>query len=138
MVVATTIMAVAVVGLLSAITGAERNAARLRDYDRAAQFARLRMNELLADRMSGPGAITSGTFDPAVTGGTEAGWNSRISAFEAPPEPTPGDFALDRIELEIWWKSGESRRTFTLEAYRRRQLRAPGPAAAPADAGASQ
>ena len=49
MMVATTIMAVAMVGLLSGIAGATRNAARLRDYDRAAQLARLRMNELLAD-----------------------------------------------------------------------------------------
>ena len=45
MVVATLIMAVAVVGLLSGISGATRNAARLRDYDRAVQLARLRMNE---------------------------------------------------------------------------------------------
>ncbi len=49
MIVATLIMGIAVVGLLSGISGATRNAARLRDYDRVAQVARWRMNELLVD-----------------------------------------------------------------------------------------
>ena len=49
MMVATIIMAIAIVGLLSGISGATRNAARLRDYDRAVQLARLRMNDLLVD-----------------------------------------------------------------------------------------
>src|SRR4029077_1217587 len=49
MMVATVILAVAIVGLLSGITGALRNAARLTEYDRAVQLARLRMNELVVD-----------------------------------------------------------------------------------------
>ena len=49
MIVATTIMAIAVVGLLSGIAASTRNAARLREYGRAVQLARLRMNELLVD-----------------------------------------------------------------------------------------
>ena len=69
MLVASTIMAVAIVGLLSAIGSATRNAARLRDYDRAAQLARLKMNDLLADDNLAPGAAPSGTFDPTLTGG---------------------------------------------------------------------
>ncbi len=39
MIVATTIMAIAIVGLLAGISGATRNAARLRDYDRAVELA---------------------------------------------------------------------------------------------------
>jgi general secretion pathway protein I len=124
LVVATTIMALAVVGLLAAIAGAERNAARLRDADRAAQLARLQMNELLLDPRLGPGAQPQGTFDPALAGGLEAGWRARVSAFEMPPSPVPGELALDRVELEVWWKPGGGERTFTLETYRRRLLRA--------------
>jgi hypothetical protein len=40
------------------------------------------------------------------------------------PNPVPGEFALDRIELEIWWMAGGTRRTFPLEGYRRRIMRA--------------
>ena len=74
MVVATLIMAVAIVGLLSGISGATRNAARLRDYDRAVQLARLRMNELMIDYAMPRDTLVSGTFDRALTGGIESGW----------------------------------------------------------------
>jgi len=30
--------------------------------------------------------------------------------------------ALDRIELEVWWMSGQARRSFTLDSYRKRLL----------------
>lgn len=116
--VATVIMAVAVVGLLSGISGALRNAARLTDYDRAVQLARLRMNELLVDQRLPRDAVMNGAFDPALSGGLEAGWRARLSNFENPPAMRVGQIALDRVELEIWWMSGGQRRTFTLDAYR--------------------
>jgi general secretion pathway protein I len=122
MIVATTIMAIAVVGLLSGLSGATRNAARLRDYDRAAQLARLRMNELLLDRAMPRNSNLSGPFDAALTGGIEAGWQARLENFEMPPHPHPGMMALDRIELQVWWMSGTERRTFTLDAFRPRVL----------------
>ena len=103
MVVATLIMAIAVVGLLSGISGATRNAARLRTYDRAVQLARLRMNDLLMDYTMPRETPVSGTFDPVLTGGVESGWRARLSNFEMPPVPAPGQLALDRIELEVWW-----------------------------------
>ena len=123
MVVATLIMAIAVVGLLSGISGATRNAARLRDYDRAVQLARLRMNDLLMDYLLPRDTLVSGTFDPALTGGIESGWRARLENFEMPPVPAPGQLALDRIELEIWWANGNEHRTFTLDAFRTRVLR---------------
>ena len=85
MIVATTIMAIAVVGLLSGISGATRNAARLRDYDRVVQLARLRMNELLVDQRLPRDTVLAGAFDPAQTGGLEAGWQARLTTFEMPP-----------------------------------------------------
>jgi general secretion pathway protein I len=123
MIVATTIMAIAVVALLSGISGATRSAARLRDYDRVVQIARLRMNELLADRRLAHDTVASGTFDPSLAGGLEAGWRARLTTFEMPPAPAPGALSLERIELEVWWTSGPQRRTFTLDSYRRSALR---------------
>ena len=123
MIVATTIMAVAVVGLLGAISGAERNAARLREYDRATQLARLEMNELLLNFQAPRDTDIGGSFDSSLTGGIEAGWHARISVFQAPPvPPAVGQLVLDRIRLQVWWKSGTAERTFTLDGYRRRML----------------
>jgi general secretion pathway protein I len=120
MIVATTVMAIAVVGLLSGIAGATRNAARLREYERVVQLARMQMDFLLVDRtVSGP---RSGTFERQQTGGVEAGWQSRASVSETPPNASAGQPVLDRIELEIWWMQGEQRRTFTLDGYRTRFL----------------
>jgi general secretion pathway protein I len=123
MIVATTIMGVAVVGLLSGISGATRNAARLRDYDRVVQLARLRMNELLLDDRLPRNTEISGQFAPALAGGLNAGWRARVTIAEASPAPAPGDFALDRIQLEVWWMAGSQRRAFALDSYRRRTLR---------------
>ena len=128
MLVATTIMGIAVAGLMSGISSSTRNAARLRDYDRVVQLARLRMNTLLAD----PSDAREGIYDPAITGGLECGWSAQAGVAEsATSAPTTGDWVLDRLQLEIWWMSGAARRTFTLESYRRRKLQ-------PQDSGAPQ
>jgi len=116
--VATLIMAIAVVGLLAAISGSVRNAARLRDYDRVAQLGRLRMNDIIAD----PAAPLNGTFDADLTGGLVAGWAAQVTPFEEPPAPAPGAIALDHVRLEIWWMAADQRRTFRIEGLRRRVL----------------
>ena len=123
MIVATLIMSIAVVGMMSGLAGATRNAARLRDYDRVAHLARLRMNDLLTDPTFHPGIGLSGTFDPSIASGLEAGWVARDATFETSPPPhppMPGEMALDRVVLDIWWMSGSNRRTFRLETVRRR------------------
>ena len=118
MIVATTIMGIAVVGLLAGLASATRNAARLQDYDRAVQLGRVRMNELMLDRTIPLNVPVEGRFDLSQTGGVEAGWRARRTIFEMPPEVQPGRTALDRVELEVWWTSGDKRRTYTLDAYR--------------------
>ena len=123
MMVATVILAVAIVGLMSGISGALRNAARLTDYDRAVQLARLRMNELVVDERLPRDTVVAGEFDAEQSGLREAGWRARLANFEMPPAKAPGQISLDRIELEIWWMSGAQRRTFTLDAYRPHVLR---------------
>ena len=120
MIVASTVMAIAVVGLLSGIAGATRNAARLRDYERVVQLARMQMDFLLADHTAA--GSRTGTFDAQQTGGLAAGWQSHVSVSQTPPNPAPGQPVLDRIELEIWWMQGDQRRTFTLDAFRTRYL----------------
>ncbi len=112
-------MAVAVTGLLSALSTSLRSAARLTDYDRAVLLARQKMDELLiADKLPKQTPF-EGTWDAGTTGGTQMGWRARLTPFEAPPNAGPGVAYLERIELEIWWMSGEQRRTFSLEGFRR-------------------
>jgi len=120
--VATLIMGLAVVGLLSSISTSLHNAARVVDYERAALMARAQMDSLLLSSNLRPFAVLQGDFDPAVAGGREAGWRARVTPFEMPNRGA-GAWMLERIELEVWWMAGGVRRTFTLDAFRRKQLR---------------
>lgn len=124
MIVATVILAVAVVGVMAGISGALRNASRLTSYDRAVQLARESMNEILLDDRLPRNRVIEGAFDPQQAGGLDAGWRARITLFEKPPAQTVGETAIDRIELEVWWVSGAQRRTFSLDGYRPHSLRA--------------
>jgi len=121
MLVASVIMSIAVVGLMSGISGATRNASRLRDYDRAVQLARLRMNDILADDQAR--GFREGPFPPEMVGGMTAGWKANIATVQVGPEPIQGNFALDRVQLEVWWMAGEQRRSFQLEGFRHRIIR---------------
>jgi len=116
--VATLIMGVAVVGLLSALSTSMRTAARLTDHDRAALLARTKLDELLLDPRIRWNTVIQGIFDPRLIGGVEGGWRARLTPFEMPPAPAPGQQCLERIQLEIWWMSGGERRSFTLDGYR--------------------
>jgi general secretion pathway protein I len=119
MMVATTIMGVAVVGLLSGISNSVHNAVRLRDYDRVTQLAREQMNELLSDYNMPREVELSNQFDPGITGGLDAGWRSKLTTYARPPSPL-GQLALDRIQLEVWWNSGGNHRSIRLESFRKR------------------
>lgn len=123
MVVATLIMGIAVVGLLAGISGATRNAARLRDYDRIVQLSRLRMNELLVDQRMPLNTVTEGAFDPALSAGLDAGWRAQLTTFEMPPGPSPGLLALQQVRLDVWWMEGSQKHTLYFEALRRKTLR---------------
>ena len=124
MIVATTILAVAIVGVMAGISGALRNAARLTSYDRAVQLARQRMNEMLLDDRLPRNSVFEGPFDPQQAGGLDAGWRARVTLFEKPPAQVVGEMGIDRIELEVWWMSGPQRRTFSLDGYRPHPLQA--------------
>jgi len=118
MLVATVIMGVAVVGLLSAISASLHNASRLTDYDRAALAAKRKMDELLLDSRLPRLSVLEGRFDAEPGSGFEGGWKARLSSYEMPPATGPNTLVLERLELEVWWMSGGRRRTIALEGFR--------------------
>jgi len=122
-IVASSVMAIAVVGLLAAISTSMRGASRLTEYDRASLVAQRKMDELLANPLLRPGARLEGRLDQAQGGGLNGGWAAHTSIFEAPPQAAPGAPYLMRIGLQVWWQRGEQKRTFDLEAFRRGILR---------------
>jgi type II secretion system protein I len=118
--VAAMIMGIAVAGTLSGIASATRNASRLTQYDRATLLARQKMNELLVDLKAPRNLRLSGGWDSVPN----AGWTAAVTPFEAAPGSGPGQWALDRIELEVWWMDGATRRVLSLEGFRRGILQA--------------
>jgi general secretion pathway protein I len=123
--VATTIMGIAVVTLMSGLTTSVRNASRLTDYDRAALLARARMDSLLVEPKLPQGMVLEEAIDPALLGGARGGARARLTPFEIPQGAGPGSPCLDRVQLEIWWMSGDQRRSFSLEGFRRGVVPAP-------------
>jgi general secretion pathway protein I len=113
MIVATAIMGIAVVGLLSLISGTLANAARVKQYDRAAMLARTKMNELLVQEPLPLGQPMSGQWDDST------GWTAQADVFENPPNPAPGLYQMLRIRLEVWWTADGQRKSVQFEGLRR-------------------
>ena len=120
--VATLIMGLAVVGLLTGIHTSLRNASRLTDYDRAALLARSKLNELMIEpRLPIEGRL-EGSFDPKLTGGEQSGWTANLRVAEAPPQAGPGATVLQAIDLDVWWQQGATRRQMDVHGYRHNRL----------------
>ena len=117
--VASLIMGIAVAGLLQGLSTSTRNAARLSQYDRATLLARQKMDELLVASELRRGQPLEGAFAPALTGGSPIGWRAMVEPFETAPGAGPGQWVVDRIQLQIWWMDGETRHAFSLEGFRR-------------------
>jgi type II secretory pathway pseudopilin PulG len=116
--VATLIMAIAVTGLLSALSTSIRNASRLTDYDRAMLMARQKMDELLLDKKLPDNQPIHGTWDASTTGGEAMEWRALVTPFDKPDHSGPGTPILERIEVQIAWNRGDAPKTFTLEGFR--------------------
>ena len=124
--VATTIMAVSIVGLVSMLSNTLRNAARLTDYDRATILAKRKMDELLLDRQIPRFTPVQGNWAQEVTGSVPVGWRAVISPFDLPPGFGPGTPILDRVALTVYWRdSADRERNFSLEGFRRGILAPP-------------
>lgn len=113
MIVATAIMSIAVVGLLSLISGTLSNAARIQQYDQVAMLARTKMNELLLMTPLPLGQPMTGQWDATT------GWKAQAVPFEKPPNAGGGGEQLVRISLEVWWKAGDQRKSVNFEGFRR-------------------
>ena len=115
--VATTIMAIAVTALVGNLTGSLRNLDRLTQKDRAATLAKRKMEELLLNPGLPHSQRLAGPWDPPHAG-EHQGWQLRVTPFDVPPTAGPGTAVLERLELEAWWMDGSARRAYTLVAYR--------------------
>jgi hypothetical protein len=120
--VATLVMAIAVAGLMGAISTSLRNAARLTDHDRAVLLGHQKMDELLLATGLEKGVPIDGTWGPEATGGSNMGWRARLTPFEVPKGGGVGKPFVERVELEIWWMNGSQRRSFTLQGFHRAVL----------------
>src|ERR1700691_5841647 len=88
--VATLIMAIAVAGLMGAISTSLRNAARLTDHDRAVLLGHQKMDELLLATGLEKGVPIAGIWGPEAPGGSDMGWRARLTPFEVPKSPGAG------------------------------------------------
>jgi len=111
--VATTIMAIAVVTLLGGIGTSMRNASRLTGYDQAVMRAHSKMDELITNHRIPTNSDFEEAFDES------SGWRAHFAPFETIAGAPPGTPMLERIQLEIWWTEGGQRHTFPLDGYRR-------------------
>jgi prepilin-type N-terminal cleavage/methylation domain-containing protein len=120
--VATMIMGVAIAGILDALAASSRNVSRLTQADRAVVLARAKMDELLVNDTLPRNAFVDGIFPSGEAGSINTGWRARVTPIEAAPGTTELNWVIDRVELEIWWMDGATRRSFSLEGYRRSLL----------------
>ncbi|HEY2844052.1 MAG TPA: type II secretion system protein [Bryobacteraceae bacterium] len=120
--VATMIMGIAVAGILDALAASSRNVSRLTQSDRAVLLARTKMDELLVSDSLPRNQFVEGVFSAAEAGAVSAGWRARVTPIEAAPGAVDFNWVIDRVELEIWWYDGGTRRSFSLEGYRRSLL----------------
>ena len=116
--VATLIMALAVVGLLGSISTSLRNASRVTEYDRAALLGRTKLDELLVDPHVPIEGSLEGLFETNRSEADAAGWRAVMHVAEAPPNAGPGTVVLQAIDLEVWWMDGGKRRQMEIHGYR--------------------
>lgn len=111
LIVATAILGIAIVGLLTLVTVSLSNAAQVSRYDHAAMLARGKMNELLAVHPLPLGQGLGGTFD------RDSGWEAQVSPLESASPGGAGDLIV-QIRLTIWWIENERRRSLDFDGYR--------------------
>ncbi len=118
MIVATALLGMTVVGLLSLISGSLSNATKVREYDRAAMLAQSKMDELLTATPVLLGEPLAGTFDASC------GWMAQLDPFEVLGPPAVGGRMLVRVQLTVWWtRAGGERRSIQAESYRTMLIR---------------
>ena len=113
MIVATALLGMTIIGLLSLISGSMSSATRVREYDRAAMLARSKMDELLTVTPVPLAQPLAENFDQT------SGWTAQLDPFEIVGPPAVGSRMLVRVQLMVWWaRAGGERRNIQLESYR--------------------
>ena len=114
--VAATIMAIAIGTLLASLNTSLANASRLSERDRATLEAKRLLDEIITDQSVAAGAGLAGRVDPTI-GLPEGVWRAQVGLFEA-GRGGPGSRQLQRVAVEIAWLSGRSPRKAFIEGYR--------------------
>ncbi|MBI4465015.1 MAG: prepilin-type N-terminal cleavage/methylation domain-containing protein [Acidobacteria bacterium] len=119
--VATAILGTAVAALFGLLSGALRNADRLQGPEQALLLGEAKLNELLAvgaGSSETPGELP---LDQKMEGrwDEQFRWEALATRFRSSPERVPGEIILTRIELDVFWKTGEEQeeRKLSLESY---------------------
>lgn len=114
-IVATAVMALAVVGTLSLTTQSLSNAVQVRQYDRAAMLARTQMSVLQTAFPLPLNRKLAGEFDE------QWGWEAVATPVEFGPGGR-GRSLLARIVLKIDWKDNGQDRSIEMEGFRRMKI----------------
>lgn len=110
--VATALLGIAIVGLLTLITGSLANSVVIRDFDRAAMLGRAKMNELLTVSPIDIGRPMGGEYNESW------GWEAVVTPFEAIPPARVGGHLILRVQVVIWWRNATGRRQAEFDGYR--------------------
>ena len=110
--VATALMGVAVIGLMSLVNRATANASSIRYYARAAMLARSQMNDLLTMEPLKVQAY-GGTYGP------DSGWQANVQPYQSAGRAVPGRSVLLQINLTVWWTDRGERHSISMNTLRR-------------------
>jgi|GEM_PF-976870 len=115
--VASTIMAIAVGTIFSALSTSLSTASHITQRDQAAMQAQRILEELLADTTIPRGQQLQGHLNAAQTG-IEADWRAQVTPFEA----APSGWVVDRVAVELVWRAGNRPGSIQLDGYRTARL----------------
>ena len=111
--VASTIMAIAVGTIFAALSTSLNTASRVTARDQAALQAQRILNDLLANTTLPRGQQLQGRLNIAQYG-LDADWRALVT----PMEIAPGGWVVDRVALELVWRGGGKPGSIQLDGYR--------------------
>ena len=115
--VATALMAIAIIGLLTLVSTSLSNAVVVRDYDRAAMLGKAKMNELLTVNPVPIGQPLSGDYDE------DWRWEAIITPFEVVPPGRVGGQMVLRVQVLVAWRNAINARQSEFVGYRTFRVR---------------
>ena len=111
--VASTIMAIAIGTIFSTLSTSLNVASRVTLRDQAAMQAQRILEELLADTTLPRGQQLQGHLNAAQTG-LEGDWRAQVTPFEV----SPTGWVVDRVAVQVVWNSSGKPGSIQLDGYR--------------------